>query len=302
VTGGAPYQCFFPGAMTITLAGRHPREHGSPDRKSPQAKERSVAIRVGTAGFSYQDWRGPFYPEAIKPPEMLPFYAKQFSTVEIDATYYRVLPASTFRSMVARTPENFKFTVKLPGSVTHAGSNDAALSPDLDAWRESLDPLVEGGKFGCGVAQFPTSFRPSATAIAYLRELRKHVDLPTVIEFRHREWQTNETLDLLRELHLGLVDVDQPQFRTLMRPSSDVVGPIGYVRMHGRNVANWWKGDNVTRYDYEYSAKELAPWVHRIHDMEATSGTKDVYVVFNNHALGKAPRNAAMLKALLAPG
>jgi uncharacterized protein YecE (DUF72 family) len=132
------------------------------------------------------------------------------------------------------------------------------------------------------------------------KRLRKQIDIPTVIEFRHREWQTNETLELLHELDFGLVDVDQPQFRTLMRPSSDIVGPIGYVRMHGRNVANWWKGDNVTRYDYEYSPQELAPWVRRIHDMEATPGTTDIYVVFNNHALGKAPRNAMMLKELLA--
>jgi len=258
-----------------------------------------MAIRVGTAGFSYRDWVGRFYPEKIKPTEMLPFYAREFSTVEIDATYYRVLPASTFRSMAIRTPESFRFTVKLPGSVTHAGSDNAAISPDLNAWRESVDPLLERDKLGCGVAQFPTSFRPGTSAIGYLTNLRKRIDVPIVVEFRHREWQTNETLELLRELKFGLVDVDQPQFRTLMRPSSDVVGPIAYVRMHGRNVANWWKGDNVTRYDYEYTAEELEPWVHRIHDMEATRGTEDVYVVFNNHSLGKAPRNATLLKELL---
>jgi uncharacterized protein YecE (DUF72 family) len=258
-----------------------------------------MAIHVGTAGFSYQDWVGRFYPEKIKPTEMLPFYAREFSTVEIDATYYRVLPASTFRSMASRTPERFRFTIKLPGSVTHAGSDNAAISLDLSAWRESIDPLLERDKLGCGVAQFPTSFRPVPAAIAYLRKLREHLEIPIVVEFRHRDWQTHETLELLHELNFGLVDVDQPRFRTLMRPSSDVVGSIAYVRMHGRNVANWWRGDNVSRYDYEYTADELEPWVHRIHDMEATPGTQDVYVVFNNHAFGKAPRNATLLKELL---
>jgi uncharacterized protein YecE (DUF72 family) len=69
--------------------------------------------------------------------------------------------------------------------------------------------------------------------------------------------------------------------------------------MHGRNVKNWWKGDNVSRYDYEYSVEELKPWVNRICDMDAAPATKEVYVVFNNHALGKAPKNAAMLEELL---
>jgi uncharacterized protein YecE (DUF72 family) len=256
-----------------------------------------VAIDVGTAGFSYKDWRGSFYPEAIKPSDMLPFYAQRFSVVEIDATYYRVLPPSTFLSMATRTPAGFRFTVKLPGSVTHA-RDDQAMS-DLAAWREGVDPLVDAHKLGCAVAQLPTSFRPSADATAFLRQLRKNVDIPMVVEFRHREWQTNQTLDLLRDLDFGLVDVDQPQFRTLMRPSSDVVGPIGYVRMHGRNVSQWWRGTSVTRYDYDYSVSELMPWVHRIHDMEATAGTKDVYVIFNNHSLGKAPRNAAEMSKLL---
>jgi uncharacterized protein YecE (DUF72 family) len=259
-----------------------------------------MAVRVGTAGFSYQDWRGKFYPDNIKPREMLPFYARHFSTVEIDATYYRVLPASTFQSMATRTPERFKFTVKLPGTVTHAGGAPTVVSSDLHAWRESLEPLIDQRKFGCGVAQFPTSFRPNASTIEYLKTLRTHIDLPVVVEFRHREWQTNETLELLAELRFGLVDVDQPRFRTLPRPSSDIVGSIGYVRMHGRNVANWWRGDNVTRYDYEYTSEELEPWAHRIHDMEATPGAEEVYVVFNNHAFGKAPRNAAMLEELLA--
>jgi uncharacterized protein YecE (DUF72 family) len=257
-----------------------------------------MGIHVGTAGFSYNDWRGRFYPESIKPNDMLPFYAQRFSTVEIDATYYRVLAASTFRSMAVRTPARFKFTVKLPGSITHSGGDNVSFA-DLTAWRESLEPLREHHKFGCGVAQFPTSFRPNRSTRAYLGLLRKQIDVPIVVEFRHREWQTNETLELLHELDFGLVDVDQPQFRTLMRPSSDVVGRIAYVRMHGRNVANWWKGDNVSRYDYEYSVEELKPWVRRIQDMEATPGTKEVYVVFNNHSMGKAPKNAAMLEELL---
>jgi uncharacterized protein YecE (DUF72 family) len=228
---------------------------------------------------------------------MLPFYAERFSAVEIDATYYRVLGAATFLSMANRTPKGFRFTVKLPGSVTHA--RDSTAMPDLAAWRDGVAPVVDAGKFGCAIAQFPTSFRPGEAATEFLRDLSKNLDVPTVVEFRHREWQTNETLELLRELDFGLVDVDQPQFRTLMRPSSDVVGAIGYVRMHGRNVAQWWRGTNVTRYEYDYSMDEMKPWVHRIEDMEATPGTKDVYVVFNNHSRGNAAQNAAALQKLL---
>jgi uncharacterized protein YecE (DUF72 family) len=140
-----------------------------------------MAIHVGTAGFSYNDWRRRFYPESIKPYDMLPFYAHRFSTVEMRRTTACCLHRRSV-PWPFRTPASFKFTVRLPGSITHSGDDNASFA-DLTAWRESLEPLLERHKLGCGVAQFPTSFRPNTSTRAYLKTLRKHIDIPIVVEF-----------------------------------------------------------------------------------------------------------------------
>ncbi|MBV8600640.1 MAG: DUF72 domain-containing protein [Candidatus Eremiobacteraeota bacterium] len=263
---------------------------------------RSIPIYVGTCGYSYADWKGPFYPPALRAAEMLPYYAARFRAVEIDATYYRVLGAKTFASMAARTPCGFRFAVKLPGSVTHvpAGSTPH-VHPDAAAWREGIEPLVAAGKFAAGLMQFPNGFKPTAGSEAYLRALVARLEgLPLVAEFRNREWQAPGTLALLRELGVAWTNVDEPQFRTLLRPSSDVTSPLAYVRFHGRNYAQWWKGDNATRYDYLYSTEELVPWVERVIDLAAQPDVREVYAYFNNHRAGNAVRNAETFEAMLA--
>src|SRR6202042_1662088 len=121
-----------------------------------------------------------------------------------------------------------------------------------------------------------------------------------VAEFRHREWQTDETLQLLRGLDVGLVAVDEPQFDSLPRPLTDATSGIAYVRFHGRNYEQWWKGDNVTRYDYLYTAEELAPWAERIADLAANPEVREVFAFFNTHRQGQAARNAETFEAMLA--
>jgi len=256
-------------------------------------------LYVGTCGYSYADWKGEFYPQRIRPAEMLPYYARHFNAVEIDATYYRVLPPKTFQSMVERTPPGFRFAVKVPGSVTHA-SGAEAVHPDAAAWREGIEPLVDAGRFACGLLQFPNSFKPGASSEAYLRALGESFGgISLVVEFRNREWQTDATLRLLRELGAGWTNVDEPQFRTLMRPGAEVTSRIAYVRFHGRNYERWWSGDNATRYEYLYTIDELRPWADRIIDLAANPGVHEVYAYFNNHRRGNAARNAEQLEDML---
>jgi uncharacterized protein YecE (DUF72 family) len=102
-----------------------------------------------------------------------------------------------------------------------------------------------------------------------------------------------------REYGVGLVSVDQPHFKPLMRQSSDVTSDVSYVRFHGRNAANWWRGTNATRYDYLYSREELLPWVERIVGISANSDVKEVFAFFNNHRRGRAGCNAEMLIEML---
>lgn len=256
-------------------------------------------LYVGTCGYSYDDWKGPFYPPKIKSAEMLPYYARHFRAVEIDATYYRVLGAKTFASMAARTPDGFRFAVKVPGTVTHAPGSQT-VHPDAQAWLDGVQPLVESGKFACALLQFPNGFKPESRSQEYLRLVCDALrSVPLVVEFRNRAWQNDATLRLLRELGAGWTNVDQPQFRTLLRPGADVTSPIAYVRFHGRNYAEWWSGDNATRYEYRYSAEELAPWTDRILDLAADPGVREVYAYFNNHRRGNAARNAEEFERML---
>jgi uncharacterized protein YecE (DUF72 family) len=265
------------------------------------SKRKSVAVRVGTCGYSYKDWIGPVYPNGTKPIEMLDLYARQFVTVEIDATYYRVPGAATFDSMARRTPDGFRFTAKLPSAGTHLPDpGTRRVHDDVALFRKNIAPLVDAGKFACVLAQFPTSFRPNDATRSHLEMLREALgNLGLVVEFRHREWQTNETLELLRAIGVGLVNVDEPHFKTLPRESSDVTSSIAYVRFHGRNAANWWRGTNVTRYDYSYGTEELEPWVHRLTDIAADPNVREVYAYFNNHARGQAVRSAELFENML---
>ncbi len=259
-------------------------------------------VSVGTCGFSYKDWIGPVYPPGTKPADMLPLYTAMFPIVEIDSSYYGVPALATVESWARRTPQGFRFSAKLPGTGTHApGPTFGLVHDDVRLFRTNVAPLVAAGKFACALMQFPNSFRANDAAVGHLRALRAALhDLPLVAEFRHREWQTDDTLQLLRELHIGLVAVDEPQFESLPRPLTDATSDIAYVRFHGRNYEQWWKGDAVTRYDYLYTPEELGTWADRLVDLASQQDVKEVLGFFNNHRRGQAARNARMFEDMLA--
>jgi uncharacterized protein YecE (DUF72 family) len=256
-------------------------------------------IYIGTCGFSYKDWIGTFYPGTVRQDEMLPYYARCFKAVEVDSSYYGVLQPQTIERMNARTPADFRFCFKVPQTVSHAPeAAQARVHDDARAFVESVAPIVDAGKFGCALLQFPNGFRPTGRAENYVRAAIEALQpLPVTVEFRNREWQKPEYFDLLNELGAGWCNVDMPGYETLMRPSSDVSGAIAYVRFHGRNASKWWTGDNTTRYDYDYTPDELVPWSDRVAEMEDRART--TFAFFNNHARGNAARNAELFIDLL---
>ncbi len=259
-----------------------------------------MTLHIGTCGFSYRDWIGPFYPKGIASIEMLPYYAERFDTVEIDSTYYAIPKPQLFEGMDRRTPRGFSFTVKAPGSITHLPADAHPDRNELTAFAEAVAPLQRSGKLAAVLAQFPNSFHPSTTAYGRLEALREAwPDIALVAEFRHRDWQSDATLEKLRELHVGWCNVDEPRFRSLLRPGAEATSDVGYIRFHGRNYAKWWKQDRSSdeRYDYSYSEAELSEWIPRIAAVEEQ--TARTYVFFNNHRLGKAPANARKLYDLL---
>jgi len=231
---------------------------------------------------------------------MLELYAQSFDCVEIDSTYYAIPKRSVFESMDRRTPPNFRFCVKVPGGVSHVPPDAQPSDEDVNAFADCLEPLGSAGKLGAVLAQFPHAFRPDAAAARRLTAMRHWwPQLPLVAEFRHRDWQHAEGIQLLRELDIGWCNVDEPRFATLMQPGSEVTSAIGYVRFHGRNSADWWKQGRSpgARYDYLYSQEELVEWLPRIAEIEAR--TRETYVFFNNHRLGKAAQNANQMGQML---
>ena len=253
-------------------------------------------IYFGTSGFSYKDWVGPYYPEGTPRQEWLEYYARDFNVTELNFSYYRIPSASTLERLVAKTPKGFVFTLKAHQDMTHNREGDERVFTEFV---DSLEPLIESGKFGCILAQFPWSFRPDEEGLKYLRFLRQQLpDLPVVIEFRRREWIRDETFDFLRDNDLGYCCVDQPRFKSLIPPIAVATSPIAYVRLHGRNAKKWWQHDEAwERYDYTYSDEELEEWVPKVRKLDEQADK--TFVFANNHWQGQAVQTARQLQMLL---
>jgi uncharacterized protein YecE (DUF72 family) len=250
-------------------------------------------IHIGTSGYSYADWKGPFYPPGLPQQDMLEFYAKRFGTVELNFSFYRVPTARTLEGMCARTPEGFRFTLKLHREMTH----DRTLA-SLDAFRDALAPMEEAGKLGPLLAQFPYSFRNTEGNRAWLARLRQAFDRhPLVVEFRNDGWMKDAVFRYLEDHRLDFCCVDEPNIRGLVGPSARATAGCGYVRFHSRDAAKWYGGDGKERYNYLYRPEELAEWVPRVRRLAEESDP--VYVFFNNCHAAQAALNAAQFTEML---
>jgi uncharacterized protein YecE (DUF72 family) len=258
-------------------------------------------IHIGPAGWSYADWRGRVYPEGAGAKfDTLALVAKYFDTVEINSSFYRPPSPGTARSWLRRIQHNrdFIFTAKLYRTFTH--ERGKATGDDEKVFRDGIDPLVEAGKLGAVLIQFPWSFKNDREERSYLNQLcERFKDYPLVVELRHESWNHPRILQTLEDLGVGLCDIDQPLFANSIKPSAEVTSSIGYVRLHGRNYQNWFReeADVVERYDYLYSRDELEPWVERI--KQVSEKAKETFVITNNHARGQSLVNAFEVLALL---
>jgi uncharacterized protein YecE (DUF72 family) len=254
-------------------------------------------IYIGTSGYSYVDWVGPFYPDGTRKGDMLAYYSRYFRAVEINFTYYRMPNARTMAAIAAKAAGRVLFAVKLVGELTHGEGRNPKLIRD---YLEALRPMAEQDLLGVILAQFPWSFKRSDDALAYLQwltdVLRGHI---LAVEFRNREWDDPAVLEGLREAGIAYVNVDEPKLKGLMHPSDYVTSDrVGYFRFHGRNAAKWWKHERAEeRYDYLYTKDELTEWVPRIKKVAGETGK--TYVFMNNHPLGKAVENARQLMEML---
>jgi len=254
-------------------------------------------VVLGTSGFSFDDWVGPFYPPGTSRPDMLAIYAQRFRAVEVNATYYRIPPPSTMEGLDRKTPPGFEFLVKAHQSMTHQKvAPDAAT---FAAFLAAVEPLQRAGKHRGVLLQFPWAFRPTQPARDRLDLLARELAPagPLFVEFRHAAWMDERVFRYLDERGIGYCSVDEPALPGLVPAVARLTGSVGYVRFHGRNARTWWGRGGGDRYDYDYSPEELKEWVRKIREL-AEKASK-VYVFFNNCHAGQAARNALLMRDML---
>lgn len=279
-------------------------------------------IRVGPAGWNYKDWYGVVYPENPgKDFKELDYLVQYFDTAEINSTFYRPANPYAASAWVRKAGANlrFKFTAKLWQRFTHERKDFG--SEEVRQVTQGMDPLAEAGKLGAVLCQFPWSFKNDAIGKAWLDKVLDAFNrYPLVVEVRHSSWDAPAFYEYLERRNVGFAAIDQPVIGKSMELKPVRTGGIGYVRMHGRNYAAWFPKKHATisyaagnshvaasdrspspesfaRYDYLYSDREIQEIAGKV--KAVAQGSKETYVVQNNHPRGQAAANAFQLRAAL---
>jgi uncharacterized protein YecE (DUF72 family) len=251
------------------------------DSLGPQPQPSSgPATRVGTSGRSYPNWRGLFYPPGIKPADWLGFYARRFTTVELNASFYRLPSPAMIERWVAATPPGFQFAVKAWRAVTHERRLEDCAEP-LQRFLARI--RLFGGKLGPILFQLPPRFPADSARLARFLAL-----LPLghryAFEFRDPSWWHDEVYMLLEERGAAFVGFDLAGLRSPRRTT----GPLAYVRLHGCDE----------RYRGRYPASVLEDWAGWL-AKERAAGREVLAYLDNTMDADDALRDAGTIAVLL---
>jgi uncharacterized protein YecE (DUF72 family) len=299
-------------------------------------RPRGAKLKIGTAGWTDPTLTkcGRFYPRGTSSAEArLRFYAGCFNLVEVDSTYYRLPAEQQSRLWVERTPRDFTFNIKAFSAMTQHPTRLEALPHDLRSelprgladnlmvsakelpgefveaiWSRftiAVKPLLEAGRLGAVLLQFPKWFPCSTANKDYILESRDRLKgMRVAVEFRQSTWMSGrnraQTVHFLRKHDLINVCVDEPQGLPNSVPMvAEVTSRIAMLRLHGRNSAAWNKpGAGVQeRFRYLYSGEELRSFVPIVRDFAASAA--ETHVVFNNCHQDFAVQNARDLIGML---
>jgi uncharacterized protein YecE (DUF72 family) len=250
-----------------------------------------MRIRLGTQGWNYSAWTGPFFPDGTRPTEYLTLYSRAFDTVEVDSTFYAIPAAKTVRGWAARVGADFTFALKLPQEITH----EQRLRKADDLCQRFFDVARElGPSLGPVLIQMGPDFSPAELPAlhAFLPGLPSDIDF--AIEFRQRAWIRDDVVALLRahEVALALVDARWIPRATMLELGANPTGRIAYLR---------WMGPNRDIVDYSRiqvdRTRELESWA-AVMPMIA-SRVRTVYGYVNNHFGGHSPEHVRMLQRML---
>ena len=245
-------------------------------------KFRAMKVFIGTSGYNYKAWKGPFYPEDIPQKKWMEFYSGQFPTVEIDATFYRSFPRHIYTKWAGLTPDDFVFSIKGSRYITHRSR--------LNIGKDSIDMFFDaatglGMKFGPALWQFPPLFKNTKENMSRLKNFFNMLphESKNAFEFRDESWFVDQTYELLNKYNVGFVINDSGKI-----PSKEIItGNFVYIRFHGPGA----------RYASEYTTEQLREWAQKIKNYQKKY---DVFAYFNNDVKAYAPMNAELLKELLA--
>ena len=256
--------------------------------------ELPVPVWIGTAGYAWPDWVGPFYPDGTSLERMPRFYATQFACVEINSTFYRPPTREQLARLVDRTAPGFQFSLKVPRTVSHEHRIHA-----LRPFREAADELAARHRLIGFVLQFPEPFGDTARHRDWVMKVADGLyGYPTWVEFRHRSWFRPRLGDWLRDRGLELASIDVPALPQLFpRGVIDPGTTRVYARLHSRVPENWFAGGKA-RYDYDYPDEVLREWIGKL--VEAAPRLTDVYLMFNNCQGIQGPTNARRMAELIA--
>jgi len=234
-------------------------------------------IHIGTSGWEYKEWAGDFY-KGVKPKDHFTAYTAHFSTVEINATFYRLPPLSAVHGWRQKAPANFIFAVKGSRFITHI-KRLKNLQNSVNKFFRRIFPLAP--RIGPFLWQLPPNLPKDFSRLrAFLRRLPR--EFPHAFEFRHSSWFDDETKSLLRSFNAALVSVSSLKMPADLSVTADFL----YLRFHGLAGGP----------HHDYTAAELAPWADHIR-ANAAAGRR-VFAYFNNDLNTRAPRNAQLLTQL----
>jgi uncharacterized protein YecE (DUF72 family) len=238
-------------------------------------------LRIGTSGWSYASWRGPFFPDGLMVKHQLRYYATQFDTAELNAPFYRTPTLEAVHGWREQTPDDFCFAWKASKFITHWKRLSERSTNSLELMETRLAPL--GHKVGPVLFQLPPQMRADRERLAaffkMLSPRRRYA-----FEFRHPSWYEPPILRLLREHDAALCFSDHED-----APAPwEVTARHVYIRGHGP----------TGRYHGNYPAATLQEWARRMRGWKRTG--RDVFCFFDNDQKSAAPHDAACLRDLLA--
>lgn len=254
------------------------------------AESIKTIIKIGTQGWNYEGWIGPFYPRGTTAKEMLSLYSKIFNTVEIDSTFYAIPAESSVRGWAERTPEGFTFSVKLPSEITHKNR----LKDSEDILRRFVDRMaLLGNKLGCVLIQLPPDFSPAerASLSSFIRSLPTAFNF--AVEFRDDRWITEDVLAELKQENVALAMVDSRWLRReeSIRLTDAPTASFAYLRWLGPRELTDYSRIQIDR------TKELNLWAESVSALNGRVST--IYGYFNNHFQGHSPASSNAFKEMI---